>query len=59
MLRILDRDVIDKNGIAGVFDIRMQLTAADLFHGLSFRPEGPPADTWLEPRYSRWCRSWG
>ncbi len=43
--RMLDRDVIDKTGIAGVFDIRMQLTAADLFHGLSFGPGGPPADT--------------
>jgi len=43
--RMLDRDVIDKTGIAGVFDIRMQLTAADLYHGLSFGPNGPPVDT--------------
>lgn len=43
--RMLDRDVIDKTGIAEVFDIRMQLTAADLFHGLSFGPNGPPVDT--------------
>jgi uncharacterized protein (TIGR03435 family) len=43
--RMLDRDVIDKTGIVGVFDIRMKLTAADLFHGLSFGPNGPPVDT--------------
>lgn len=47
--RMLDRDVIDKTGIAGVFDIRMQLTAADLFHGLSFGPNGPPVDTTPDP----------
>lgn len=32
-----------------VFDIRVQLTAADLFHSLSFRPNGPPADTTPDP----------
>jgi uncharacterized protein (TIGR03435 family) len=46
--RMLDRDVIDKTGIAGVFDIRMQLTASDLFHGLNFGPNGPPVDTTAE-----------
>jgi uncharacterized protein (TIGR03435 family) len=47
--RMLDRDVIDKTGIAGVFDIRMQLTAGDLFHGLSLGPNGPPVDTTADP----------
>lgn len=36
----LDRDVVDQTGIAGVFDIHLDLSAADLFPG---RPDVSPA----------------
>jgi uncharacterized protein (TIGR03435 family) len=29
--RLLDREVIDKTGVTGMFDIRLELSAADLF----------------------------
>ena len=42
--RPLDRDVIDRTGITGVFDIQLELSPADLFplaHAVSSDPNGP------------------
>ncbi len=36
--RLLDLDVIDRTGVAGRYDITMQLTTADVMHGLAFPP---------------------
>jgi len=42
--RLLDREVIDRTGVAGVFDVRLELSAADLFplaRRVQDDPEGP------------------
>lgn len=49
--RLLDREVIDKTNIAGVFDIRLEISVTDLFphHGVAPSDPGAP-DTAADPQ---------